>query len=68
MPQQDGSFKVTFSGTSGITYMIQVSPDLSNWAHIGTVTAVNGKIVFTDFDASTYATRFYGAIPWTESS
>jgi hypothetical protein len=55
-----GQFILTVSGTAGLTFDVQASPDLSAWTVIGTVTLdASGSMDFTDPDAANFPQRFY---------
>jgi hypothetical protein len=53
--RSNGSFQLNGGGTSGLSYLIQASPDLSTWLTISTNIA---PIKFTD-PATNIPTRFY---------
>ena len=51
------------TGVSNLTYTIEASTNLLNWANIGTAPAgMGGLFNFTDTNAPLYIRRFYRAI------
>lgn len=55
-----GQFILTVTGSTGLTYDILASQDLSVWAVIGTVTVdASGSLDFTDTNAANFPQRFY---------
>jgi hypothetical protein len=60
-----GALTVGFSGTPGVTYRLQATPDLANpvWSFVSTNTANGtGWVSFVDFGATNYPARFYRAV------
>ena len=55
----DGVMQITLTGEAGRTYVIEVSPDVSNWTPIHTNIANGGVLQFDDTDATNSSTRFY---------
>ena len=57
---QPGGCWVQGSGTPGIPYKLQSSPDLANWLDLATLPAgTNGVFQFLDTAATNDAKRFY---------
>ena len=54
-------FLFSLSGETNFIYLIEVSPDLSNWTSLAMVTNRNGSIVVTDPGANPASRRFYRA-------
>jgi Ig-like domain-containing protein len=54
-------FTVRFSVPAGESYIIEASPNLSDWTGIVTNDSSNGSVVFTDTAATNYPSRFYRA-------
>jgi uncharacterized repeat protein (TIGR03803 family) len=52
-------FEFSFTGIPGVTYRIDASQDLINWATQNTVTSPTGLNQFTDPAAPLYTQRFY---------
>lgn len=60
---QDGKFLLRVVGEPGISYRIQASSDLLQWATIQTATApANGIVDFLDTDAVLFPRRYYRAV------
>jgi hypothetical protein len=57
-----GQFQFYLSGTTGRTYRIDVSTNLTIWAPVITNTAFGGGFQFNDPNASAYSRRFYRAL------
>jgi len=57
----DGTVHFNLSGTSGSTYTLQVSTNLSlqTWSNLVTFIMTNGAITYTDTNATNFKTRFY---------
>jgi hypothetical protein len=56
----NGSFRLQFDATTGASYSVLASPDLTAWDPIGTATEISpGVFEFTDVEALNYAIRFY---------
>ena len=56
----NGLFTLTVSGTTGHTYEIEATQDLTNWTIIGIVTVgAAGTLDFTDTDTARFPQRFY---------
>jgi hypothetical protein len=58
----DGSPTFQLTGQPGYTYLVQVSPDLTNWTTIATLVNTNGTVPFTDAASTNYHQRFYRTI------
>jgi hypothetical protein len=56
-----GGFSFTVIGTTGSSYSIQASTNLTNWSPLVTNTATNGFINFVDTNSPTQGRRFYRA-------
>jgi len=46
------SFQFSYSATVGLSYVVQRSPDLTQWTALSTNTAASGLVVFTDQSAN----------------
>jgi len=46
------SFQFSYSATAGLRYVVQRSPDLTQWTALSTNTAASGSVVFTDESAN----------------
>jgi len=46
------SFQFSYSATVGLSYVVQRSPDLTQWTALNTNTAASGLVVFTDQSAN----------------
>ena len=46
------SFQFSYSATVGLSYVVQRSPDLTQWTALSTNTAASGSVVFTDQSAN----------------
>jgi len=46
------SFQFSYSATVGLKYVVQRSPDLTQWTALSTNTAASGLVVFTDQSAN----------------
>ena len=58
----NGSFALTFSGTSNATYRVWGSTNLVNWEPLGTATSLQpGWFQFLDLTATNWPRRFYKA-------
>ena len=56
----NGQTQLQGTGISNLTYVVQASTNLSDWATIGSVGADNtGLFSFTDTNAPLFNTRFY---------
>jgi Fibronectin type III domain len=58
-PPASGEFALNVNGGAGCNYVVQVSPNLVDWASIETNTA---PFTFVDVNASQFSQRFYRAI------
>lgn len=63
----DGSFHVNASGPDGAWFSIQNSSDLQNWSSVSTNQVFQGSIDFVDPDAPDFSSRFYRAMPVTNT-
>ena len=57
--QADGAVQLDLSGTSGATYTLEVSTNLTNWTALATLSLTNGSAQYLDFNATNFPTRFY---------
>jgi len=58
----DGSARFELLGQPGYSYRVEASSDLVTWQSLGSVTATNAVMPFTDATAPGYAARFYRAV------
>jgi len=58
----NGSPTFQLTGQPGYTYLVQASPDLTNWTTIATLLNTNGTVPFTDSVSTNYHQRFYRTI------
>jgi hypothetical protein len=59
----DGTFTITFLGTAGLDYVVQISTNLVDWRSVQTNKALeDGSWSYTDHDAGTAPSRFYRAM------
>jgi subtilisin family serine protease len=58
----DGQFRVRLKGTIGQVYEVQVSPDLTNWTPLGTVTNTTGTAEMADPISTDWPKKFYRAV------
>ena len=58
----NGQFRVQLKGVVGNVYEVQVSPDLSNWTTVITVTNTTGTISLADPISSGWPRKFYRTI------
>jgi hypothetical protein len=56
-----GIFIFTLSGTPGLTYQVEVSSNLQDWAPLALVSLITGQADFTDTIPSNSTSRFYRA-------
>ncbi len=57
-----GSFQVTFTATTGLSYILQASTNLVDWVSQATNRAEAATITFTDTTAPGSSTRFYRSV------
>jgi len=57
----EGLFAFTLSGTPGLTYVIEVTTNLQQWASLAVLTNATGQTDFTDLTSSSSRLRFYRA-------
>jgi hypothetical protein len=57
-----GQFQLDVDGQAGLNCLIRVSADLITWTDLTTAIVQNGKLMFTDPEASGLTYRFYQAI------
>ena len=55
----NGTFQMSFLGPIGSNYVLQVSPDLMQWASLSTNTSTNSPFVLTDTNAPSSTAQFY---------
>ena len=60
--QANGQFGMTLTGPVGQRFAIQVSPDLSNWTTVATVTNTTGTVPYVDPASASLSGRFYRAM------
>jgi len=60
----DGTFHFSLSSMPGLTYRIDASTNLVNWAPLGELPNPSGLAEFIDLAASNFSRRFYRAV-WT---
>jgi len=58
----DGRVQFTLNTRSGRSYTVQASTNLVDWVPLGTLTATDTKLMFTDTNARGVRRRFYRAI------
>jgi hypothetical protein len=58
----NGSFQLEIAGSAGSNYIIQTSPNLTNWTSVFTNTTPSGLINFADTNLTGQPIRFYRAI------
>jgi hypothetical protein len=63
----DGSFHVNAGGPDGAWFSAQISCDLQNWSSVSTNQVFQGSIDFIDPDAPDNSSRFYRAMPVTNT-
>ena len=59
---QNGNVSFSLAATSGFTYQIQVSTNLSNWTVMTNLASTNGTIQFLDNNTNNFIQRFYRAV------
>jgi len=57
-----GQVRLTLTGDPGVTYSIQVSPDLTQWQQLRTADSGSGTVQFTDSTDAAAGRRFYRAV------
>ena len=57
--QTDGSFQIAFYGVAGSNYMIQASPDLTNWSQLFSFVSTNSPTILVDTNAAFIGNNFY---------
>jgi hypothetical protein len=57
----NGSFSFTLSGSTGYSYLIEGSTNLSNWATMGAVSNISGQVPFTTTNNAAYPQRAFRA-------
>ena len=58
----NGNLNLFLGGTTGFTYQIQASPDLTNWTSLTNIFNTNGTIQFVDTNTANLSGRFYRAV------
>lgn len=58
----NGQFSLNISGQAGLTYVVEVSTNLVNWAPVFTNTTLDGVVSFTDTNAASAGVKFYRAV------
>jgi hypothetical protein len=61
----DGSFHVRFPGQDGLSYRLEVSPNLADWTMVADAVASDGCVDYVDADRSNQPCRFYRLRPVT---
>jgi hypothetical protein len=57
--QANGTVQLSLTGTSGATYTLEVSTNLTVWTALATFNMTNGAIQYFDTTASNSPARFY---------
>jgi hypothetical protein len=57
----DGTFQAVLQGQLNHSYILEISPNLTNWTTLDTITATNASTPFTDATATNAPQRFYRA-------
>ena len=62
-PSQPTSLNLSFQGTAGSSYAILATEDFIRWDPVWTTNCMSdGPMVFSSFDATNYAKRFYNVV------
>jgi hypothetical protein len=60
--QANGNFALSLTGSSGFSYQIQASTNLSNWTVVTNIVNSNGTVGFTDTNTPAFSSRYYRAV------
>ena len=58
----DGSVRLSFSAAPDLTYRLDASTNLVDWAALTSIASLSGGIQFIDLQAPNFSQRFYRAV------